>query len=256
MVVSVYSSEHKGSLNKIAARVVEAKEFWLAYDSSLTSEDNAKAVIVARWFGNMPEDYSQRLLRHFEDRFMVRSTAFNAIQNYLQNQLDHSEFLWLNHLYMLMNDPYYRFASANYLDERISMGALEISRDAFYKALSQKLPEGTSIATATKYGRNCLGALMENGLLKGDAKKSIASPPITPRTLALLLYTLAELGEGAMSFDGSPLFLSLLKTRELLLPTMIDGERLGYWEFTGDRTRLSLNLKYPSLRSWVQGILP
>lgn len=255
MTKSVYNSEHKGSLNKFAARVTEAKEFWLAYNNSNALDANANAAITGRWFGNMPENFSLRLLRHFEDRFLVRSPVFNSIQTYFHNQLDHSEFLWLNHLFMLMHDPYYRFASADYLSERLNMGVVEISRVAFYKAISQKLPKGTSVMTSNKYGRNCLGALMENGLLKGTAKKSITSPSINSRTLALLLHTLADLGEGAMSFDGSPLFHSLLKSREILLPILMDGERLGYWEFTGDRNRLSLNLKYHSLNGWVQRII-
>lgn len=255
MVSKAYNDEATGALMRFSARVMEAKEFWLSYEIGKGHEANLAQVIQGRWFGNISENYIARLLSQFEQRFWMERPFAPVLQAYFQNSIDHAEFCWFNHLSLLAYDPYYRNASSQYIPNRLDMGLLDISRDAFYKWQMEQMPKETTVSTATKYGRHCLGALMENGLLKGDAKKSITSPAITARTLALLLYTLAELGEGAMSFDGSPLFLSLLKTREMLVPTMMDGERLGYWDFTGDRTRLSLNLKYPSLKSWVEALL-
>ena len=105
--------------------------------------------------------------------------------------------------------------------------------------------------TATKYGRNCLTALTENGLLKGKTNKLLTSPPLAAGTLGLLLYILSELGVGGEAFDGSPLFRSLLKPRELLVPLFLEGERQHWWDFTGDRIRLGCVFRYSGLAEWL-----
>lgn len=250
----VYSEEHTGSLMRFSARIAEAKEFWLTYEFGLPLEANFQKAVAERWFGNISEDYIHRLLRQFEDRFWCHHPVAMAIQEYFRSGLDHEEFRWYNHLSLLLYDRYYRFAAADYLPDRMKMGLLEISRTGFYRLQLDRMPQGTSITTATKYSRHCLGALTENGLLKGNAKKTIASPTLTAKTLALLLHVLSDLGVPTDSFDGSPFFRSLLKARELLLPIIIDGERRGYWEFHGDRNRIQLHLSDPNLRVWSRKV--
>ncbi|HNY21116.1 MAG TPA: hypothetical protein PKO22_03090, partial [Treponemataceae bacterium] len=82
-----------------------------------------------------------------------------------------------------------------------------------------------------------LTALRDNGYLSGKASKAITSPAIPAPVLGFMLYTLKELGEGFNEFDESPLFRALLKPRELFVPLFQEGERLRWWEFTGDRTK-------------------
>ena len=94
--------------------------------------------------------------------------------------------------------------------------------------------------------------MRDNGLLAGTVKKSITSPLLTARCLAYMLYTLSDFGVGVNEFDGSPLHRSFLKLREVFVPLFQEGERLGYWEFTGDRDRLSANLRLEELERWME----
>ena len=82
--------------------------------------------------------------------------------------------------------------------------------------------------------------------------KNIVSPAISVKTIAFMLYSLSDFGVGANEFDQSPLFLSMLKLRDLLVPLFNEGEQLGYWEFTGDREKIKLNLNQPDLNSWLK----
>ena len=246
-----YKQRHSSALNKISGRLTEGKEFIFAFDCENSVPINAQKAYTNRWYGNASERKCNELTRHFHHRYVLSNENFHALNSYLTSAGGH-DFPWINHFYMLLNDPYYRWASSEFMEDRYKCGLLEIPRSRFDQELKKRLPETIGDGSLARYGQNLLTAIRDNGLLVGKGKKTMVSPAISVVTLAFMLYTLSDLGGGANDFDGSPLFLSLLKPRDLLVPLFVEGEQLGFWEFTGDRERIRLNLSLANLQSWME----
>ncbi|MFK5914599.1 MAG: hypothetical protein QM484_09495 [Woeseiaceae bacterium] len=249
-----YNKKHTSALNKISGRLMEGREFILSYDISQTVSKNAQHAYMNRWYGNSSERKCNELTRHFSQRYVVTPENFESLRLYVQ-ETSAEDFPWINHFYMLLNDPYYRWATADFMAERYQSGLIDIPRSHFDQELKKQLPETVGTGSLARYGQNLLTAIRDNGLLKGTMTKSIVSPALSAKTMAFMLYSLADFDVGANEFDNSPLFLSMLKLRDLLIPLFADGESLGYWEFTGDRENITLNLNQPNLNSWLEGYI-
>ena len=245
-----YNTNHSSALNKISGRLREGREFILAYDPEQPVAENAFRAFQNRWYGNVSERKSKELTRHFHDRYILSKDNFNGLRTYLEVS-NGDGFPWINHFYMLLNDIYYRWAVSDFLTERFDYGLLEIPRTTFDKELMNQLPDTVGKGSVVRYAQNLLTAIRDNGLLEGVVNKRIVSPAIGVNSLAFMLYSLSEWDAGGQNFDRSPLFHSLLKPKEILIPVFLEGERMGYWEFTGDKERLAFNLKYSSLQEWV-----
>jgi len=246
-----YKTRHSSALNKISGRLAEGREFIVSYDESKSVPDNIQNAYMNRWYGNASERKCSELTRHFDQRYVITADNFKSLRLYL-NAVSGEGFPWINHFYMLLNDPYYRWATADYISNRYQSGFLDIPRSQFDQQLSQQLPDTVGTGSLARYGQNLLTAIRDNGLLQGTMKKTIVSPAIPAKTMAFMIYSLSDFGVGCNEFDQSPLFLSMLKLRDLLVPIFNEGEQLGYWEFTGDREKIKLNLKQPSLNSWLE----
>jgi len=245
-----YKTSHSSALNKISGRLREGREFILAFEPSRTVAENALLAFQNRWYGNVSEKKCAELTRHFYARYHLGRDNFAGLRQYLL-VTGGENFPWINHFYMLLNDIYYRWAASDFLAERYESGLLEIPRATFDRGLKTQLPESVGEGSLTRYAQNLLTALRDNGLLEGVVNKRIISPALNADTLAFMLYSLSQWEAGGQNFDHSPLFFSLLKPREFLVPVFSEGERMGYWDFTGDRERLSFNLSYPSLNDWI-----
>lgn len=246
-----YQTRHSSALNKISSRLPEAREFIFSYDTSSSAMDNARLAYINRWYGNVSEQKSKELTRHFIQRYVISSEYFELLRRYI-HLTSAQDFPWINHLHMLLNDPYYRWATTDFMPDRSRIGLVEIPRSRFDQELKKQLPHTVGPGSLVRYGQNLLTAIRDNGLLEGRGKKTIISPALSARTMAYMLYTMSDLGVGANDFDGSPLFLSLMKPRDLLIPIFHEGERLGYWDFTGDSEKIRLNLNHPSLQYWLK----
>lgn len=251
---SCYNKKHTAALNKISARLVEGKEFILAYDENKSVPENSKDAYINRWYGNCTERKCNELTRHFAQRYYISKENFDSLRLYL-SIIDGNDFSWLNHFYMLLNDPYYRWATTTFMSERYNCGLLEIPRSKFDQELKKQLPDTIGDGSLARYGQNLLTAIRDNGLLEGVSKKYICSPGISLNTLAFMLFSLSDMGVGVNEFDGSPLFISLLKPRELMVPLFLQGEREGFWDFTGDKEKLKLNLHKNSLKDWLMEVV-
>lgn len=246
-----YKVRHTSALNKISGRLTEGREFIASYDISQSVPENAQNAYMNRWYGNASERKCNELTRHFDQRYVVTPENFESLSLYLQ-ETSGDDFPWINHFYMLLNDPYYRWATASYIPERYLMGFLEIPRSQFDQDLNKQLPDSVGTGSLARYGQNLLTAIRDNGLLQGTMTKTVVSPAISVKTMAFMLYSLSDFDMGGNEFDQSPLFLSMLKLRDLLVPLFNEGEQLGYWEFTGDREKITLNLNLPDLNSWLK----
>lgn len=246
-----YLTRHTSALNKISGRLTEGREFIASFDTSRSVSENAQSAYMNRWYGNASERNCIELTRHFNQRFIISPENFESLRSYVQ-EVSGDDFPWINHLYMLLNDPYYRWATSEYLSERYQTGLLEIPRADFDQQLGKQLPESVGAGSLTRYAQNVLTAIRDNGLLQGTKKKSIVSPSISVKTMGFMLYSLSDLGSGCNEFDQSPLFSSMLKMRDLLVPLFNEGDQLAYWEFTGDREKIKLNLNHPNLKSWLK----
>jgi hypothetical protein len=251
---SCYQVRHSSALNKISGRLPEGREFIASFDLSQSVPENAKRAYANRWYGNASERICNELTRHFKQRYAVTPENFESLQLYIQKTFG-EDFSWLNHFYMLLDDPYYRWATADFMPDRYQSGLIEIPRSRFDQELKKQLPDTVGSGSLARYGQNLLTAIRDNGLLDGKVKKTIVSPALSAKTMAFMLYTLSDWGVGSNEFDMSPLFLSLLKSRDLLVPLFNEGERLGYWDFTGDRERIKLNLNQPSLKKWLEAFI-
>lgn len=246
-----YKTRHSSALNKISGRLAEGREFIASYDISQSVPENIQNAYMNRWYGNASERKCNELTRHFNQRYIITPENLESLRLYVQ-ETSGEGFPWINHLYMLLNDPYYRWATAEFIADRYQSGFLDIPRSQFDQQLSKQLPDSVGTGSLARYGQNLLTAIRDNGLLQGTMKKTIVSPAISVKTMAFMLYSLSDFGIGCNEFDQSPLFLSMLKLRDLLVPLFHEGEQLGYWEFTGDRERIKLNLNQPSLNSWLK----
>ena len=246
-----YRTRHSSALNKISGRLSEGREFIATYDISQSVPENVQNAYMNRWYGNSSERKCNELTRHFNQRFIITPENFESLRLYVQEKSG-EDFPWINHFYMLLNDPYYRWATVDFMAARYQSGFLDIPRSQFDQQLSKQLPESVGAGSLARYGQNLLTAIRDNGLLQGKMKKTIVSPAISVKTMAFMLYSLSDFGIGCNEFDQSPLFLSMLKLRDLLVPLFLEGEQLGYWEFTGDREKIKLNLNQPDLNSWLE----
>jgi len=255
MATELYRIGHVGDLVKVGSRLPEAREFILAYDPALDLAANARRAQAERWYGSTTDNACRRLTVAFFRRFCRLPGQLPALKRLL-GQGDPAWLPVLNHLCLVAADPYYRWAATEYLPPRAAAGRVELYREDMERELAPRLPPGFTGPTVNRYARNIMTALRDNGFLAGGIKKRLASPPLPVAALGFALYQMAEAGQGARAFDGSPLFLSLLKSRELLVPLFLEGERLGFWEFTGDRLRLQINLRYRGLAPWLEAYLP
>lgn len=246
-----YKTRHSSDLNKISGRLGEAREFIHSCDPHALPAENAKKAYIQRWYGNAGEEKCRELTRHFFHRLVLSAEHFQRLRFFLETS-GWKGLPALNHFFMLLDDRYYRWASAVFLPERDDRGLRDIPRARFDRELRKQLPDTVGAGSLARYGQNLLTALRDNGLLSGRRTKTIASVQVSPETLAFMLYTLSDLGVGANDFDGSPLFRSLLKGRDALLLIFHEGERRGFWEVTGDRDRLSFVPAYPSLEAWLK----
>jgi hypothetical protein len=248
---SCYQVRHSSALNKISGRLPEGREFIASFDLSFSVSQNAQSAYVNRWYGNASERKCNELTRHFRQRYVITSENFESLRLYIQ-KTSGEDFPWINHFYMLLDDPYYRWATTDFIPDRYQSGLIEIPRSHFDQELKKQLPDTVGAGSIARYGQNLLTAIRDNGLLEGGGKKRIISPALSVKTMAFMLYTLSDCGVGSNEFDMSPLFLSILKLRDLLVPLFYEGERLGYWDFTGDRERIRLNLNHPNLKNWLE----
>ncbi|WP_419174433.1 hypothetical protein [Desulfosediminicola sp.] len=253
-IQSCYQVRHSSALNKISGRLPEGREFIASFDVLLSVPQNAKIACIDRWYGNASERKCNELTRHFKQRYVITSENFESLQLYNQ-KTSRDDFPWINHFYMLLDDPYYRWATTDFMPDRFQSGLIEIPRSRFDQELKKQLPETVGAGSLARYGQNLLTAIRDNGLLEGKGKKIIVSPALNVKTMAFMLYTLSDLGVGSNDFDMSPLFRSILKPRDLLVPLFSEGEQLGYWDFTGDRERIKLNLNHPNLKSWLEACI-
>lgn len=248
-----YNQKHTSALNKISGRLTEGREFLLSCNPKMSIVENSKQAYHERWYGNASENRCNELTRHFFQRYYISSNGIDSLRKYVK-YTGGRDFHWINHFFMLMNNKYYRWAVSEFMADRYSSGLLEIPRSRFDQELKKQLPKTVGDGSLVRYGRNLLTAVRDNGLLEGKVKKSIVSPSITVESLSFMLYFLFDCGFGSTEFDDSPLFRSLLKPRELLVPLFLDGERLGYWEFTGDRESLRFNYSFTNLEKWLDFI--
>jgi hypothetical protein len=234
---TAYREGHYGALMKASARLSEAREFIAMFDSTKTIAKNAEHAQSGRWYGNVSPAVCRELTRFFSDRFIPLPDHLLSLRRILTLGED-APLPVLNHFYMILRDPYYRWAASDWLPGRMEAGLTEIPRNGFEDEAKKVLADILGPKTVTRYCRNILTSLRDNGYLSGAVKKEITSPAIPAVTLGFMLYTLKELGEGFNEFDGSPLCRAYLKPRELLLPLFQEGERRRWWEFTGDRTHI------------------
>ena len=246
-----YQVRHSSALNKISGRLPERREFISSFDNTYSVMENAQQAYKNGWYGNASEQKCKELTRHFTQRYVITPAHFKQLRQYILHT-SARDFPWLNHFYMLLDNPYYRWATADFMPDRHQMGLLEIPRSRFDQELKKQLPPTVGPGSLARYGQNLLTAIRDNGLLEGRVKKIIVSPPLSVNTLAFMLYTLSDFGVGANAFDMSPLFFSLLKPREILLPLFYEGARRGYWDFNGDHERLKLTLNHPGLQNWLE----
>jgi hypothetical protein len=250
MLSQCYRQSHTSALNKISARLPEAREFISSFDVTLSLQLNAQNAFINRWYGNTSERKCSELTRHFNDRFVKSSEFFILLREYLL-RTSFEQFNWINHFFMLLGDPYYRWAVTEFLFSRAQQGLFEIPRARFNQELKTQLPGTIGPVSLATYGRNLLAALRDNGLLEGKVKKCIAATTISYKTITFMLYSLSFLGDDRYAFQDSPLYRSFLKTPEMLSSTFITAANSGYLEYTGDRNRITFTLKYPDLKTWV-----
>jgi len=246
-----YNQEHTSALNKISSRLPEALEFINSFNTDFTVSKNSQYAYSNRWYGNTSELKCKELTRHFNKRFIITPENFKLLRLYIQ-KTSGEDFACLNHFYMLLNDKYYRWATASFISCRYQKGLLDIPKSIFDQELKQHLPSTVGDGSLSRYGSNLLTAIRDNGLLKGRKKKTIISPSLSAKTMGFMLYSLLDFGAGSNEFDNSPLFLSILKPRELLVPLFYEGEHSSYWEFTGDREKISVNLNFTGLKNWLE----
>jgi hypothetical protein len=252
---SCYQTRHSSALNKISGRLPEGREFIISFDVSRMVSENAQLAYLQRWYGNSSERKCKELTRHFKQRYVLTTRNFKSLRFYVQNTAS-GDFPWLNHFYMLLDDPYYRWATSEFIYECFKTGQTVLPRQRFDRELKKRLPETVGDGSAVRYGQNLLTAIRDNGLLEGKGKKMIASPGLRAKTLAFMLYTLSDCGAGSNEFDNSPLFHSFCKPRKLLIPLFNEGERSGYWDFTGDHERICFNFNYDCLENWLEACIP
>ncbi len=253
MGASCYRTRHNGALMKASARLAEAREFIAGYESGRPLAENAQKALRERWYGNASAAVCRELTRFFHERFAFHPGHLELLRRYLSAG-EGGAFPALNHFYMVLSDPYYRWAAADYLPARWEAGLPDIARSGFEDEAKTVLPKTLGPKSANRYCRNILTALRDNGYLSGLVHKTAVSPPLYLQDLGFMLYSLKDFGEGFNDFDASPLYRAFLKPRDAIAPLFRDGEKRGWWEFTGDRERLTGAFKLGGLSEFVREV--
>jgi len=252
-VADCYRDDHRSGLHRVGARPGDAREFLRSLDPTRSLAENAVASFQERWYGDVKQKYATELTRHFATRFGMGSPRFAAVRSFVEIT-SATEFALINHFFMVMADPYYRWAAAEYLPARFLQGRRELTNAVFVPELQNHLPETIGTRTAIRYGQSVLTALRDNGLLAGAVKKTITPPELSVRQLGFFLYYHGDCGIGAGEFQRTPLCRSLLRPVEAYIPLFHEGERRGYWEFVGDASHLAAHLSYSGLGAWVTAL--
>lgn len=253
MEVECYSTRHSPDLVKVGARLTEAKEFLRSYREDQPLAWNRNEAFQGRWYGNATADVCSKLTGQFVHRFDRLPGQLRFLRRFME-AAGPGSFPLLNHYFMVLGDPYYRWAASEFLPRQYETFRNEISRDAMAAELKAVLPPDLEPATVVRYARNLLTALRDNGLLKGRVRKELSVPNLEVPVLGYMVYSLKDGGQAAGAFDGSPVMRSLLRPRELFVPLFRDGERRGYWEFTGDKNTLRFQLRHSGLESWLKEV--
>lgn len=87
MLSQCYRQSHTAALNKISARLPEAREFISSFDCTLSVALNSKNAFINRWYGNASERKCSELTRHFNDRFVKSADFFILLREYLARTL-------------------------------------------------------------------------------------------------------------------------------------------------------------------------
>jgi hypothetical protein len=252
-VADCYRSEHASGLHRIGARPGNALEFIRSFDAHRSIAENAVISFQQRWYGDVKQKYAAELTRHFARRFSVETPSFSRIRRFVLNS-DPVTFPLVNHFFMLLSDPLYRWGAAGFVAPRYAQGREKITNATFVPELRPHLPATIGTRTALRYGQSILTALRDNGVLTGLVRKTITPPELSLRQLAFFLYYHAECGIGVGEFESTPLFTSLMRPREFYVPLFREGERRGFWAFAGDTSRLSAHLSFSDLESWLDGL--
>lgn len=245
-----YRSEHSSGLHRVGARPQDALEFIRSFASQGSLADNAVASFQERWYGDVKQKYAVELTRHFARRFKAEEPSFPLVKQFVL-RIDTVLFPLVNHFFMLMIDPYYRWAATEYIAKRHVQGRPEITNAAFVPELEKRLPNSIGTRTTIRYGQSILTSLRDNGLLAGTVKKTVTPPELSVELLAFFLYYHADCGIGVGEFENSPLFASLLRSKESYVPLFREGDRLGYWDFVGDVSHLAGHLAFTGLGGWL-----
>lgn len=248
-----YRSDHVSGLHRVGARPQDALEFLRSVDTGSSIAQSSIASIQGRWYGDVKQKYASELTRHFARRFGMDQASFPAVRRFALG-IDPVAFPLVNHFFMLMIDPYYRWAAADFIPGRYAQGRVSIANSAFVPELQNHLPNTIGTRTAIRYGQSILTSLRDNGILVGAVKKTATQAELSLRVFAFFLYYHAGCGIGVGEFETTPLFASLLRSRESYVPIFREGERLGYWEFVGDKSRLSAHLSYSGLDAWSEAV--
>ena len=158
MLPDCYSTAHSSAFNKIGARLPEAREFIASCVPTQTISWNAQKAFQNRWYGNATEAVCSQLTRHFMARFNHDARQFLLLRRFLHGT-DSISFPVINHFYLLLADPYYRWAAGEYLAERFEQHRVELPIDPFAGELRRHLPpsvkRGVPSATPATFWRLC-----------------------------------------------------------------------------------------------------
>ena len=245
-----YWNEHASGLHRIGARPGNALEFIRSFDTHRTIQDNGAIAFQQRWYGDVKQKFASELTRHFGRRFRVEDPLFSQVRRFVSG-IDPVSFPLVNHFFMLLSDPLYRWGAVEFVAPRYAQGRGEITNAVFAPELRPHLPETIGTRTALRYGQSVLTSLRDNGILAGHVRKTVTPPELPLHHLAFFLYYHADCGIGAGEFEKTPLYASLLRPREFYVPLFREGDRRGYWSFTGDASRLTAQLSFSGFETWL-----
>jgi len=239
---------------RVTARLNETMTYIRHYNDEINAADLKKSAWSQQWFGFLSESIFNRLMPTLSNRFGKYSYLMEILQRWSFQGIENHDFKLICHFHIQISDPYYRWATGEYIPARFNEGIDEITKSSLAKALSTRTVNPLNANTLHKLSRNILTTARDTGLLQGKTDKTIAIPASSVEVLGYLLYALRLFDFSMSEIPESPYIQSVFRNPGSLRNLLTEGQAKNWWEYNWEGRTFAINYAYADINPWFETI--
>ena len=251
MSYQITTTEHT-TMIRMAGRISESKTYIQNFSEGLTNKALKEAAWNENWFGFMGDSIFSCMMTGLFRRFGEYPKLTKILQQWIDAGIEHYDFRLICHLHIQLSDPYYRWLTGEYLPDREQSNLGEFNADLIHVDFAKQSTKELKANTSQRLLKNLIRSADECGLLSGTVNKKIECPIVSTKFFAYIIYVLQEFSFPMSELPESPYIKSVCHDEEKLKRLLIEGQRLGWWEFNWDMNMFTLSPKYMGIESWYE----